>query len=544
MYTLTFNRNTIDDLLKHREDGRQLYGAVAVPYGGTFTSGKQGNEITIPKLLCPYQVNDIIAIQEQWSRTANSYVYKTGDPSKDEGYVFRPATTMPLSAARMYARIVSIRTWPATENIVKNYMTLGSSSDSAAGAAKVIGYYDKGNELLSDIRRIHNKKARNKTYQQLFETAPDLVNKYVDYYLKVPQTYSLEFTNQFGDFQLTSDETIIAQAFSNYKVSNLYRYYEYDPTDVYYEGDTCKRTVSGKIKYYECITAIYTPEAWNPDHWVEIEPVYDRNPDHGGELIDTQDAGSSIPVEPTVNPDYRLPYAESAPSYENRGSIAIIASQGSPFLETASRTVHLYTDDPSIDIVYCTYQGAGYPSYYVMSTTQNAQFHQITYYRESLENNYTRTCSSSYSYGGRVYYYYTYNWSSEYSVKPSTLESSPMLALVQALNYYPPGPSRTYGGWSLIFSETPPDPNGNGYVMNPDGTYSMLFRSMALQYGEEIENFKYKKYVYLALTPDGKPIPEGARYETKIIDPTKQWFVWLISAYLCNEDGTIIGDWF
>lgn len=190
MYDLTFNLTTLKDLVNHRDTGRQVYCAIVVPFSGIFTDKSQGSSATLPRIVCPYQVNDIIAIQEKWARAGTSYVYGT-DYSSGSGYNFRPASTMPVSAARMHARIVSIRTWTLTQDIVDNYLSIGYSPDYYAGTAKVIGYYDRGNALLSNIRKNRNKEVLAKTYQpSVSNTLPLVVNKYVPYYLREPVNYA------------------------------------------------------------------------------------------------------------------------------------------------------------------------------------------------------------------------------------------------------------------------------------------------------------------------------------------------------------------
>lgn len=217
MYILTFNTATMNDMLQNRYSGRQIYGAITLPYCGWFTSSYDRSSIVVPKLLCPYQVNDIVGIQELWARDSNSYVYRADlDDQEAQFYDFRPATTMPDSAIRMYARIVSIRTWSATPDILKHYMTLGSSADSAAGTAKVIGYYDKGNELLSKIRKIHNQKILNDSATRTYGDDPELVEYASYYYRRLSKIYTLSFTNEFGsytgDSHLGTDPTLLAQS--------------------------------------------------------------------------------------------------------------------------------------------------------------------------------------------------------------------------------------------------------------------------------------------------------------------------------------------
>ena len=193
MYTLTFNSDTIMDLLDYRYEGRQMYGAIVIPYSGVFTTKSDGTSVKLPQIMCPYQINDIFAIQEQWARSGSSYIYKDYSESaegRNSGYNFRPATTMPISAARLYGRIVSIQPWSITEDIINNYLTIGMSLDSYAGAAKVIGYWDSGNRILSKLRNAHNKKALNKTYQPFVGSNPVLITSNRRYIMSKNMGYS------------------------------------------------------------------------------------------------------------------------------------------------------------------------------------------------------------------------------------------------------------------------------------------------------------------------------------------------------------------
>lgn len=214
MYTLTFNRDTINDLLAHREDGRQLFAAIVIPYSGIFSHKENGSSVNPPRIVCPYQVNDILAIQERWAQNNRSYVYAT-DTDADTGFSFRPAYTMPVAAARMYARIVSIKPWSVTKDIAAQYLTIGLNIDKYAGAAKVIGYYDRGTELLSTIRSKWNKDVLNKTYQPYVSSDLPMVNAYLPYYLREPVTYTLEFQDEVTGYSRTikGPTTQIAQAY-------------------------------------------------------------------------------------------------------------------------------------------------------------------------------------------------------------------------------------------------------------------------------------------------------------------------------------------
>lgn len=182
MYTITFNEATIRDLLAHIQEGRQLYGAIVVPYSGVFTNKPFGSSVAVPKLLCPYQVDDIIAIQEPWASKIDGYVYKSD--ANTSGYAFRPPSTMPNSAIRMYARIVSIVTWSVTQDIIDNYLSIGVSSDGYAGTAKIVGSKDNGNRLLSEIRKLHNTKLIDKSYQPVVTANPSKYIMLVPYYYR------------------------------------------------------------------------------------------------------------------------------------------------------------------------------------------------------------------------------------------------------------------------------------------------------------------------------------------------------------------------
>lgn len=185
MYTITFSLKTLQDLRDHRYDGRQFYAAVLMPDSGIFTSPSYGDG-NAPKIICPYQVNDIIAIQEKWARTSTSYVYKTDGAT---GYNYRPATTMPLDATRMWGRIVSITPWIVTQEIIDKYLSYGVSSDSYDGAATVVDYYDTGTKLLSNVRKLHNQSALSKMRQPQISSDPPKITKSIYYHLHQSFTY-------------------------------------------------------------------------------------------------------------------------------------------------------------------------------------------------------------------------------------------------------------------------------------------------------------------------------------------------------------------
>lgn len=241
MYKLTFNRATIDDLLNHRNDGRQLYGAITIPYSGVFTEKSSGSYVDPPKIVCPYQVNDIIAIQERWARSSKSYVYATGNESIDSGYTFRPAYTAPIDSVRMYARIVSIKPWRITKGIAANYLTRGMSIESYAGTAKVVGYKDTGNRLLSTTRKIHNTAVLNKTYQPMVPEKLPMVIRDVPYYTRQPVTYTLNFVpeSEYGSIHPTL-ESYEGQTTSQAQRFNSSTHIVKNPGDItldYYYGD-------------------------------------------------------------------------------------------------------------------------------------------------------------------------------------------------------------------------------------------------------------------------------------------------------------------
>lgn len=246
MYTLTFNRDTIDDLLAHRSDGRQFYGAIIIPYSGIFSHKYIGSYVQPPKIVCPYQVNDIIAIQERWARNNSSYVYETGISSRDSGYNFRPAITMPLDAVRMYGRIVSIKPWRITQSMANHYLSKGMSTERYPGVGKVIGYADTANRLLSEIRKIHNRAVLNKSGQPLVPDNLPTVIKNVNYYLREPIDYNLYFvsdshawdTHPYPDERYNGPTSQMAQAYNdNLKILKCNKGGMAEITLDYYLGD-------------------------------------------------------------------------------------------------------------------------------------------------------------------------------------------------------------------------------------------------------------------------------------------------------------------
>lgn len=198
MYTLTFNNETISDLLNHRSEGRQFFGAVVIPYSGVFTSETNVYTIDVPRILCPYQINDLIVIQERWARDASGeYVYES-DSIVSNYYNYRPAYTMPNEAARMYGRIVSAVPWLVNLSIANKYLLDGMSLDNCTGTAKVYDTTDTANKMLKNIRDLHNKSALNKTYQPSIHSIRTPPIKYVPYQLSQQYTPSLLFVDPDG----------------------------------------------------------------------------------------------------------------------------------------------------------------------------------------------------------------------------------------------------------------------------------------------------------------------------------------------------------
>ena len=199
VYTLTFNEKTLQDLREHdshasaSEQGRQFFCAVVIPDSGVFTNKKSGSDVHVPDLVCPYQINDIIAIKEQWAYSDYSgYVYKTDG---DLGYDYRPASTLPNSAVRMYGRITSINTWSVTQQIADNYLSIGLSADSYPGVGEVIGCYKKGDKYLKSLRDSKNKEILSKLNQPPVPKNLPTVLRYVPYKLRYPVEYILRYTS-------------------------------------------------------------------------------------------------------------------------------------------------------------------------------------------------------------------------------------------------------------------------------------------------------------------------------------------------------------
>lgn len=195
MYTLMFNKETIQDLKNHLTYGRQFFGAVIIPYSGVFTSEPNVYTIEVPNILCPYQVNDLIIIQERWARDASGeFIYEIDSGGS---YDFRPAYTMPDEAARMYGKIVSAVPWLLNSSIADAYLV--DNIDSCLGTAKVFGTDDVANRLLRKLRSQHNKSALSKTYQPSIDG--DSIIKYVPYQLSQQVLPQLNFTDPSGEIQ-------------------------------------------------------------------------------------------------------------------------------------------------------------------------------------------------------------------------------------------------------------------------------------------------------------------------------------------------------
>lgn len=210
MYTMTFTDTTMNDIKTHSSTGRQIYSAVMCTFAGVFTPDNIYSDNTIPKIVCPYQVNDIFAIQEQWARNANEYVYKL-DGDTSSGYVWRPASTMPLDAARFYGRIVSIYSRLLTRDIAETYLPIGDSINSCPGVAKVIKSYDSGNNLLSRIRETYSRDARNKSYQPRVTSPLPLVRYSTPYYLSTSTDKT--YTPPGSSTVVSAGKSILAQAY-------------------------------------------------------------------------------------------------------------------------------------------------------------------------------------------------------------------------------------------------------------------------------------------------------------------------------------------
>ena len=205
MYTLTFNEETILDLWDHHSSGRQFFGALVAPYSGLFTNPSSSFYTELPKILCPYQINDIIIIQERWAKTTSSgYIYEISDsyattPATTPtvgGHEFLPAYTMPDDAARMYGRIVSITPWLVNGELAKKYLPSGLNIDNWSGTAKVIGNTDVGTRLLNKTRKRYNTEALNKTYQPVIKTTDPPIIRYVPYQLYRPVHPYLHFLRE------------------------------------------------------------------------------------------------------------------------------------------------------------------------------------------------------------------------------------------------------------------------------------------------------------------------------------------------------------
>jgi len=252
VYTLTFNDNTIKDLLDHRSEGRQFFGALVIPYSGVFTNRSNGFYTSVPKLLCPYQINDIIIIQEKWASSGSGeYLYETDSASGVSVADYFPAYTMPDEAARMYGRIVSAVPWTITPNIADNFIPSGMNIDSWAGTAKVIDNFQSGNRYLNKIRQRRSKEAWNKTYQPIIRTTDPPTLKYVPYQRTKDSTYRLTFVNED-----TNPSWVIMH--TKYYTDAAQAYYTYYGTDF----DT-QRLMSGKPVSQN----VYTSGVWSQDAW-------------------------------------------------------------------------------------------------------------------------------------------------------------------------------------------------------------------------------------------------------------------------------------
>ena len=212
MYTMTFTEDTMQDILYNGGSGRQIYSAVMCTFAGVFTPDNIYSDDIIPKIVCPYQVDDVFAIQEPWARSAQDYVYKLGstDPS---AYAWRPASTMPLDATRFYGRIVSIYARLLTRDIAERYLPKGENLISCPGVAKIIKSCDVGNSLLSKFRTVRSSEARNKSYQSRVPISLPLVRYSAPYYLatSVDKTY----TEPGSPVVISAGASRLAQAYEN-----------------------------------------------------------------------------------------------------------------------------------------------------------------------------------------------------------------------------------------------------------------------------------------------------------------------------------------
>lgn len=270
MYVLTFNMTTMKDAWAYYRSGagRQLFGAIVVPDSGLFTP-RGNSSVNVPKIVCPYQVNDILAIQERWARSDDTYVYATDS----EGYTFRPATTMPVSAARMFARIVSIRTWPVTTDIIDNYLTIGNLADGYAGTGKVIDYYDTGNRLLSSIRKPRNQEVLNKSSQPSVSSTPPMANSHPYYYLKEKVTYS--YHSSRGSYTTPETTIAIVKETKHTKDGNILGYKDYDRNVNEYAWEYSEST-------YDDLTEPKIPDPLDPTKIID-NPRYNANLEYVGE---------------------------------------------------------------------------------------------------------------------------------------------------------------------------------------------------------------------------------------------------------------------
>lgn len=358
MYSMVFNSETIKDLYQHQSDGRQIFAAVTMPVSGTFTNKATGASVNVPKIICPYQINDIFAIQEKWARSETDYVlrspydfqktielnienqfvdFSTGkivsnavlgirsdyidlsgcstlvcsdlsgrsagyvdsvygwhtigvvafyDDDKnylssisrsstnfpnsvtidltsstyrdakyaiissrdisDSGYdewghyhdgqhisntltgldygqsssfTFRPASTMPVEAANLYGRIVSIRSCRITQEIIDHYLTIGETSDSCAGVGKIIGTTDRGNRILSNLRNSKNRKALTKFYQPSISSAANKVTSLRYYRLHQSVQYEGHFQTDSAWLPSHSGYTTLKSSSTGYAIS-------------------------------------------------------------------------------------------------------------------------------------------------------------------------------------------------------------------------------------------------------------------------------------------------------------------------------------
>ena len=223
MYTLTFNESTMLDLWDHRNGtyGRQFFGAVVIPYSGLFTNKANSFYTEVPKLLCPYQINDIIIIQQQWAKTeSRGYIYKIDqdyalDPLVGD-FNYLPAYSMPDEAAQMYGRIVSATPWLVSSDIANKFIPAGMNIDNWAGTAKVIGNVDTGTKILNKIRKRRNAEVLGKSYQPTVRTSDPPTIKYVPYQMTKPNKPMLHFSVEGASYDVvlpSRNYTDAAQAY-------------------------------------------------------------------------------------------------------------------------------------------------------------------------------------------------------------------------------------------------------------------------------------------------------------------------------------------